>query len=149
MTCEGRPYLGVAIGTDRFAKEFIAEKVKEWSAEVLLLAKIAESQPHAAYSALTHGLSSRWRYVFRTLPDIAECLQPLEDVIRCTLLPTLLGISPPNDTIRDLVALPPCWGGLGIFNPSVQCNQEYSASLDITGPLSHCTGSSQVLIILI
>ena len=82
MTCESRPYLGVAIGTDRFAKEFIAEKVKEWSAEVLLLAKIAESQTHAAYLALTHGVSSRWWYVFRTLPDIAECLQPLEDVIR-------------------------------------------------------------------
>ena len=29
MTCESLPYLGVAIGTDRFAKEFIAEKVKE------------------------------------------------------------------------------------------------------------------------
>ena len=28
MTCEGQPYLGVAIGTDTFAKEFIAEKVK-------------------------------------------------------------------------------------------------------------------------
>ena len=40
------PYLGVAIGTDRFAKEFIEEKVKECSAEVLLLAKIAEG--HAA-----------------------------------------------------------------------------------------------------
>ena len=86
----------VAIGTDR---KFIEEKVKEWSAEVLLLAKIAESQPHAAYLVLTHGLSSRWRYVFCTLPDIAECLQPSEDVICCTLLPTLLGISPPNDII--------------------------------------------------
>ena len=86
MTCEGWPYLGVAIGTDRFAKEFIAEKVKEWSAEVLLLAKIAESQPHAAYSALTHGLSSRWWYVIL----IAECLQPLEEIL-CILLPTLLG----------------------------------------------------------
>ena len=107
------------------------------------MAKIAESQPHAAYLALTHGLSSRWWYVFCTLPDIAECLQPLEDIIRCMLLPTLLGISPPNDTIQQ-VALPPRWGGLGIFNPSLQCNQEYSASLDITGPLSCCIGSSQV-----
>ena len=41
----------------------------------------------------------------------------------CTLLPILLGISPPNDIIHDLVALPSCWGGPGIFNPSVQCNQ--------------------------
>jgi len=63
---------------------------------------------------------------------------------RCNPLHSSSWITPPNDTIRDLVALPPCWGGLGIFNPSVQCNQEYSASLDITGPLSRCIGSSQV-----
>ena len=66
----GHILLLLYVGTDRFAKEFIEEKVKEWSAEVLLLAKIAESHPRAAYSALTHGFSSRWRYVFRTLPDI-------------------------------------------------------------------------------
>ena len=86
-------------------------KVQEWSAEVLLLAKVAESQPHAAYAALTHGLSTRWCFVFCTIPDIAEFMQPLEDVIRCTLLPALLGISPPNDTTRDLIALRPHWGG--------------------------------------
>ena len=83
------------------------------SAEVLLLTKIGESQPHAAYSALIHGLSSRWHYVFHTVPNIAQFLQPLEDVICCTLLPAVLGISPPNDTVCSLVALPPCWGGLG------------------------------------
>ena len=89
----------------------MGDKVTEWSAEEQLLAKIGESQPHAAYAALTHGLSSRWRYVFRTMPDVAVFLQPLEDVIRCILLPALLGISPPNDAVRNLIALPPRWGG--------------------------------------
>ena len=56
----------------------------------------------------------------------------------------MLGISPPNDTIRSLVALPPRWGGLGVFNPTVQCAHEYSASVDITtGPLSQCIVSGQ------
>ena len=59
-------------------------------------------------------------------------------MIYCTLLPAVLGISPPNDTIRSLVALPPRWGGLGVFNPTVQCTHEYSATVDITGPLSQC-----------
>ena len=136
VTCEGRPYLGAAIGSQEYSKKFIDDKFREWSAEVLLLAKIGESQPHTAYSALTHGLSSQWRYVFRTVPNIAKFLQPLEDVICCILLPAVLGISPPNDTIRSLVALPPCWGGLGVFNLTVQCAHEYSASVDITGPLS-------------
>ena len=77
------------------------------------------------------------------MPDINDPLQPLEDVIRCTLLPALLKISPPNDVTRRLLALPPCWGGLGIFEPPVQCKLEYTASLDITGPLSSCIGSGE------
>ena len=66
VTVEGRrPYLGAAIGTQEYTmiRKFLDDKVREWSAEVLLLAKTGESQPHAAYSALTHGLSSRWRYI--------------------------------------------------------------------------------------
>ena len=86
VTVEGRPYLGAAISTQEYIRKFMDDKVREWSAEVLLLAKIGESQPYAAYSALTHGLSSRWRYVFRTMPNISVLLQPLEEVIRCTFL---------------------------------------------------------------
>ena len=145
IICDGWPYLGAAIGTQEFCKKFLEHKVKVWSAEVFLLAKIAESQLHAAFSAFTHGLSSRWCFVFRTVPDIDKFLQPLEDVIRCTLLPVLLGISPPNDTLRNLIALPPHWGGLGILNPTALSDQEYSASLTITNtePLSHHIGSGQ------
>ena len=114
-----------------------------WSAEVLLLAKIVESQLHAAFSTFIYGLSSRWRFVFCTVPDIAEFLQPLEDVIRCNLFPVLLGISPPNDTLCNLIALPPCWGGLGILNLTTLSAQEYSASVTISEPLSHHIGSGQ------
>ena len=73
---DGRPYLGAAIGTQEFCKKFLEDKIKVWSAEVLLLAKIAETQQHAAFSAFTHGFSSRWHFVFCTEPDIAEVLQP-------------------------------------------------------------------------
>ena len=55
----------------------------------------------------------------------------------------LLGISPPNDTLCNLIALPPHWGGLGILNPTTFSAQEYSASLTITEPLSHHIGSGQ------
>ena len=40
------------------ARTFTDDKVREWSAEVLLLDKIGKSQPHAAYFVLTPGLSS-------------------------------------------------------------------------------------------
>jgi len=85
----------------------VDEKVREWSSEIFLLAKIAERQPQAAYCALTHGLSSRWCFVARTIPSVAKSFQPLENVIRCTLLPLLVGTSPPNNALCDLLALPP------------------------------------------
>ena len=82
------------------------EKIKGWSADLTRLAKIAQSQPHAAYS---EGLSSRWIYVSRTIPDNAKLLQPLEDAICLVLIPALTGRSPPNDAERNLFALPPQW----------------------------------------
>ena len=112
------------------------DKVVGWSAEITRLAKFAQVQPHAAYSALTHGLSSHWLYLCRTTPNISEALQPLEDNIRLVLIPTLMGCSPPNDTIRKLFALPPRYGGLGIINPTLIAAEEYSASCHIAEPLS-------------
>ena len=127
VTCKGRPYLGAAIGTQEYIRKFMGDKVTEWSAEVQLLAKLGESQPHAAYAALTHGLSSRWCYVFCTVPNVSVFLQPLEDVIHCTLLPALLGISPPNDAVCNLIALPPCWG---IWECLIQlCNVSWNTLL--------------------
>ena len=72
----------------------VVEKVKGWSADVIQLAKIPQSQSHAAYSAFTKGLSSRWIYVLHTIPDIPELLQPLEDAIRLVLIPALTGEAP-------------------------------------------------------
>ncbi|XP_065918834.1 uncharacterized protein [Dysidea avara] len=119
ITSAGRPYLGAAIGSNAYVQEFVRDKVVGWSAEITRLAKFAQVQPHAAYSALTHGLSSHWLYLCRTTPNISEALQPLEDNIRLVLIPTLMGCSPPNDTIRKLFALPPRYGGLGIINPTL------------------------------
>ena len=135
LTDEGRPYLGAAIGTNQFITQFVMEKVEGWSADVTRLAKIAQSQPHAAYSAFTKGLSSRWIYVSRTIPDIAKLLQPLEDAIRLVLIPALTGRAPPNDTERNLFALPPQWGGLGLSNPVCHADQESDASRKISEPL--------------
>ena len=72
--------MGSAIGSNSYVKQFVEEKVKGWSADVTQLAKIAQSQPHAAYSAFNKGLASRWIYVLRTILGIADLLQPLEDV---------------------------------------------------------------------
>ena len=66
-----------------------------------------------------HGLVSKWirTYLTRTIPDIGNLLQPLEDTIHQHFFPTLTGQNPFNDTERDLMALPAHLGGLGITNP--------------------------------
>ena len=68
ITCEGRPYLGSALGCHSYTSEFVTGKVEQWTKELKSLAKIAASQPHAAYAAYTHGMVSKWSYISRTIP---------------------------------------------------------------------------------
>ena len=84
-------------------------------------------------------------YVFCTVPNIAVFLQPLEDLICCTLLPTVLGIylHPIMLFVTQMLYPRPLLDGLGVFNPTVQCVLEYFASMDITGQLSNYIVSGQ------
>ena len=115
--------------------EFVKAKVKNWSLELEQLASIANTQPHAAFSVLTHGLASRWVYVARTIPNIGHLLQPLEELLRTKFIPSLTGRAAPSDLERELLALPARLGGLGLLNPSHLSTTEYSASMKVTQPL--------------
>ena len=91
MTMEGKRHLGAAVGTRSFVERYVSKKVEMWTNEIKKLGDIAKSHPHAAYSALTKGLSSRWNFLLRTIPDIADLLKPLEDTIRHSFIPALIG----------------------------------------------------------
>ena len=117
MTTDGRPYLGAALGT----QEYIASQV--------------ESQPHATFSALTHGLMNKWTYLSRTIPDIGPLLTPLDHVLCSVLLPALTGRPPPSKLECKLFALPARMGGLGISTPSKTATQELHSSQLITSTL--------------
>ncbi len=56
VTPEGRPYLGAVIGSREYVTAQVESKVNEWVSSVQRLATIAVTQPHATFSALTHGL---------------------------------------------------------------------------------------------
>ena len=64
ITVEGRRHLGDALGTESFTDAYVKGKVQEWVEEMTRLSGIATSQPHAAYAALTHGLLSKWKYIY-------------------------------------------------------------------------------------
>ena len=135
ICAEGHEYLGSAIGTPSFIEKFIQSKVQSWSEDVIHLAGIASSQPHAAYSAYTHGLASKWNYILRTTTCDNALLIPLEKAIRHSLLPAITGKDAISDLERDLIALPPRLGGLGIEDPLSPLINHYEASQTATAAL--------------
>ena len=67
----------------------------------------------------------------RTIPNLSDHLQPLEDVISNDFVPSLFG-SKVKDLVRRLIALPPKLGGMGITNPIEIANNEYENSIRLT-----------------
>ena len=59
ITVDGRRHLGAAIGTRSFVENYVQRKVSGWIREVERLSSIVTTQPHAAYAAFTHGLTSK------------------------------------------------------------------------------------------
>ena len=114
ITSEGRPYLGAAIGTEEFVPSHVKGRVTEWTKELENLVTIALTQPHAAHAAFTHGLSSKWLFLARSIHAIGPLLQSLETIIRVKLIPALTCQPPPNDAVCDLLALPSCLGGIAV-----------------------------------
>ena len=62
ITEEGKKYLGSAIGKPTFIESYVKTKVTSWVEELERLSSIliAITQPHAAFAAFTHGLTSRY-----------------------------------------------------------------------------------------
>ena len=135
ITSEGRCYLGSPIGSEEYIIDFVKKKVIDWVAQVERLALFAQSQPQAAYSALTHGLYGKFVYLFRTTPDTSELVGPLEDCLRMKLLPILTGQNAINDYLRSIFSLPARLGGLGLANPIVDSSRQFSDSAYILSPL--------------
>ena len=118
VTTEGKHHLEAALGSRTFTEEYVSIKVKKWSEEIKCLAKVAVPQPHAAYAAFTHGMSSRWTYLMRTIPNTLDLLLPNEEAICQHFIPALTGRTSCSTAMRDLLALPVRLGGLGLANPA-------------------------------
>ena len=107
----------------------------KWSEEIKQLANITQTQPHAAYYAYTHGLSSCWTFLPRNIPDIAGLLEPLKEAIQNHLIPALTGCPPCSSVERDLLALPVSMGSMGIINPASMSQCVFEGSVRETSPL--------------
>ena len=129
---DGTTYLGSAIGNKNFTEQFIKDKIAVWTDEVLHLAAIAATEPHAAYAVLTHGFSSKWTYTLHTLNVVAESLEPLMQALNERLLPAITGRFTWTDAQLKWMQLPIRLGGLGFPNVTESAKHEYRASIAVT-----------------
>ena len=135
ISTQGRRLQGAAIGTRSFQREHVENTITPLVQQLSRLSEIAKTQPHAAYAALTHVLACKWTFLSRTMDNICDLLQSLEDCLRQHLIPNLTGRSPPGDQERAMLDLPPRHGGLVISNPLKTAKAEYKSSLQMTAPL--------------
>ena len=135
ITINGKRHLGAALGANTFIEEYVSSKFREWVKEITHLSAVAITQPHAAYVAFTHGLSSHWTYISRTIPGIQDLLHPLETAIHQHFIPALTGREACSSAERDLLALPVRLGGMGLVNPMSESTHAFEAFKRITAPL--------------
>ena len=134
LTTDGQCHLGTTTGTSNFCTQCAAEKVTKWCNELHRPADFAKTQPHAAYSAFTHGILSQYTHFMRMIPGMHEFIKPVYDVIRLELLPPLLNsIAPEVD--RQLYSLLLRHGGLGNPILSEIAESQFETSKVITLPL--------------
>ena len=126
----GTRHLGAALGSDDFAAEYVKRKVEKWSLELKTLTAFSKTEPQAAYSAFVFGFKGKWNFIQRTMPNCAPLLQPLEDLLRNSFIPTLTGRTM-SDMEREIFSLPTRDGGLGIQNPSETAQQAFQDSMNI------------------
>ena len=110
--------------------------MEQWVSKVSKLARFAKTQPHAAHAAFTHGLSSEWTYLSRSVQSLEEYLQPLEDVIRRDLLPSLTGRAV-SDLERRLLSLPARLGGMAVCNPVHEARPHFDQASATVAPMVH------------
>ena len=135
ITLEGRRHLGSVIGSKEFKDQHCQEKVDKWLREMESLAEISKIQPHAAYVAFTKGFNSKFTYYLRTIESFEEYVDPIEEVIHTSFLPSLFGRAEPlPEELKKLVSLSPAQGGIGIPDLKRESLEQFNASLDITAP---------------
>ena len=101
----GNRHLGAVLGSTQSKVEFVTKKVEGWVDDVKQLAQIATSEPQAAYTGYCNGIQHRWTFFQRTIPGISDLMVPLENVMRRTLIPALVGRQV-SDEEREITALP-------------------------------------------
>ena len=77
--------------SQEFKYQYCREKTLGWKGELEALSEIAKSKPHAAYTVFTKGYRSKFTYFMRTIESFQDYVDPNQEAIDDSLLPTLSG----------------------------------------------------------
>ena len=136
ITTEGKRHLGAALGSTAFKEQYVSDKVEEWCEELEILSTVAQTEPHAAYTAFVSGFRHKLTYTMRTIPGISHLLKKFDDILNTKFIPALTGGVTPNETERKLISIPAKFGGLGIPIFQNLSDIEYTNSREITKNLT-------------
>ena len=120
ITTEGQCHLGAVIGSSKYKREYVQNKIGELVNEIKVLSIIAKTEPQAAYSCFITAFKHKPSYIMRTAPDIFDQLNQLDEVITSEFIPVITGGIHCSNIERKLLSL----------------NQEYEYSLMLSKDLS-------------
>ena len=104
----------------------------KWRNELLLLSKIAEVQPQAAYSGYKHAFKSKYNFFNRAIPTMQNHMKITENVLRNYFIPAIIGESLVPEHLRQLIALPIQLGGMAVTTPHLNTEAKYNAARLLT-----------------
>ena len=117
-------------------EDYVEEKLEDRISQIVRLAEFAQLHPQASYVAYTFGLRHRWTYFLRTLPNIEDLLEPLEELATSDVLIPSMVDHKCTELEWDILSLAVRPGGLGLTNPTQGANAEFHASVNVTAPLA-------------
>ncbi|CAB4011930.1 Hypothetical predicted protein [Paramuricea clavata] len=133
ITTDGHKMLGAACGKRPFVEGYVADKIKEWDEEIMMISKIAISS-RCIYCTFS---CNYWEMAisYADSCDVGEMFQVLENRIANNFIPALTGREPCSNEGKSLLSLPTRHGGLNLPNPVDLAKIQHDASLKVTEPL--------------
>ena len=78
--------LGAVIGTEENKKNYINDKISEWTKGIIMLTDIATTHLQAAYTAYVTSYQNKLTYLLRTILSIDDQLKKIDEVVRHKLM---------------------------------------------------------------
>ena len=120
------------MGTEEGRRKYFEELCDDWCSQLEVLSTIARTEPQAAYAAFTAGFKHKLTYFLRTIPNIADLVERVDNILDSKFIPAITENQTITERVRKLLSLPVRLGGLGLPIFSESCNIEFGNSRKIS-----------------